>query len=344
LGNTCYMNAVLQCLVRVPEFNSYLMSKNFEGDIARRNDLGYGGRLVEEFADLTKKLHYKGNFHVPKDLRLTFAYKHSDFGTYKQQDAHDFLMFFLDGLHEDLNFARKDNKRIVHPEPPDEEFNFRSTSIDHETAAKQCWNRHISMNKSKVVDLFQGQFLSITQSTVSSTVRRNFDSFMVMSVPIPEGRKSVSLEECIHKFRETETIDDFYEPNMKKHVKANKTLIPWKLPNVLTIQISRFKTNNYGIICEKLHTKVRLPKQLKIESSIGGTTTYRLFGFVEHSGQTLNSGHYRAYANHPSIVKTWFLFDDQDVSKVTNPDYILDSRTAYIAFYTTITPPKSSVP
>lgn len=345
LGNTCYMNAVLQCLVRVPEFNSYLMGKSYCDDIASKNDLGYRGRLVSKFAELTRSLHYDGNFLVPKDVRSIFTQKYADFATYKQQDAHEFLSFFLDGLHEDLNFARRNNERITHKEPPDDEFDFHSKKVNHREASQRFWNRHTSMNQSKIVDLFQGQFISITQSKVSSTVRRNFDSFMVMSVPIPEKRSSVMLEDCIKKFRETEAIDDFYEPTMKKHVKATKNISLWKLPPVLIIQISRFKANSYGIICEKLHTKVKLPKELVIDSNMDKRQKYRLFSFVEHSGQTLNSGHYRAYANHPNAEQLWFLFDDQDVSRVSsaNVDSVLDSRTAYICFYTTLDPPKTSL-
>lgn len=30
LGNTCYMNAVLQCLIRTPYFGKYLQQENFK--------------------------------------------------------------------------------------------------------------------------------------------------------------------------------------------------------------------------------------------------------------------------------------------------------------------------
>ena len=78
------MNAVLQCLVRVPVFKSYLMSGEFEKDVVPNNKLGYRGQLITEFAKLTRDLHYTGNFIVPKDVRAVLASRHSDFGTYTQ--------------------------------------------------------------------------------------------------------------------------------------------------------------------------------------------------------------------------------------------------------------------
>jgi ubiquitin C-terminal hydrolase len=44
LGNTCYMNAVLQCLIRTPYFGRYLQQDFFEG---REKDKGEKELLLE---------------------------------------------------------------------------------------------------------------------------------------------------------------------------------------------------------------------------------------------------------------------------------------------------------
>ena len=336
LGNTCYMNAVLQCLVRVPVFRTYLMSGEFKSDVVSKNKLGYRGHLIAEFANLTRNLHFPGNFVVPKDVRSVLASRHADFGTYTQQDAQEFLMVFLDGLHEEINTARADNKPIVHEEPPDEEFDFSSKKISHEKAAGLFWNRHLNMNKGAIVELFQGQFVSITKSSKSDVMRRSFESFMCISVPIPEGQTTFcDLNSCMTAFKKSERINDWYDPSLKTLVDADRTMRIWKTPKILIVHIKRFKSNNYGIICEKLHTRINVPKQLSVlEEASNLEKDFKLFGIVDHSGKTLNSGHYVAKCNHPDQPSFWYLFDDQEVSGIKNiNEKIQNSSTAYMCFY-----------
>jgi len=51
IGNTCYMNAVLQCLLHTPCLAEYFLLGPWQSHLNRTNVLGSRGRLAETFHD-----------------------------------------------------------------------------------------------------------------------------------------------------------------------------------------------------------------------------------------------------------------------------------------------------
>ena len=144
----------------------------------------------------------------------------------RQQDAQEFLVRFLDGLHEDMNQSRATGKKIVVKEVDDEELDFKSNKINHAQASEMAWRRHLQQNQSPLINLLQGQYMTITKSDVSNTTRRVFEPFMVISLPLPDsGYNTTSIDKCIENFQEWERIDDFYDGNLKEFVKAKRRMV-----------------------------------------------------------------------------------------------------------------------
>ena len=241
LGNTCYMNAVLQCLVRLPNFSSFFLNSLWKNQISYHNSFGFMGNLVQQFSSTTKELYQPKNpgssgpcytySYNPKELRQVIARKYPDFGTSRQQDAQEFLVRFLDGLHEDMNQSRATGKKIVVAEVDDEELDFHSSKINHPQASEMAWKRHLQQNQSPLINLLQGQYMTITKSDVSNTTRRVFEPFMVISLPLPDsGYHTTSIDKCIENFQGWERIDDFYDGNLKEFVKAKRRMVlrDWK--------------------------------------------------------------------------------------------------------------------
>ena len=104
LGNSCYMNSVLQCLMATAPLIKYILNSYYVEDINKTNPLGTGGRIAEELAVLTRVAH-SGNYrHVsPVDFKRTIGRFASHFGGQQQQDSQEFLLFLLDQFHEDTN-------------------------------------------------------------------------------------------------------------------------------------------------------------------------------------------------------------------------------------------------
>lgn len=104
LGNSCYMNSVLQCLLATAPLAKYIVNSFYLDDINKTNPLGTGGRIAEELAVLTRVAH-SGNYRSvsPYEFKRTIGRFAQEFGGTKQQDSQEFLLVLLDQFHEDTN-------------------------------------------------------------------------------------------------------------------------------------------------------------------------------------------------------------------------------------------------
>ncbi|XP_037334767.2 ubiquitin carboxyl-terminal hydrolase 19 isoform X3 [Pungitius pungitius] len=184
LGNTCFMNSVIQSLSNTRELRDYFHDRAFEAEINCSNPLGTGGRLAIGFAVLLRAL-WKGTHHAfqPSKLKAIVASKASQFTGYAQHDAQEFMAFLLDGLHEDLN--RIQNKPYTETVDSDGRLD--------EVVAEEAWQRHKMRNDSFIVDLFQGQFKSKLVCPTCSKVSITFDPFLYLPVPLPQKQKVLSV-------------------------------------------------------------------------------------------------------------------------------------------------------
>ncbi|KAJ7317131.1 hypothetical protein JRQ81_003293 [Phrynocephalus forsythii] len=184
LGNTCFMNSVIQSLSNTRELRDYFHDRSFESEINYSNPLGTGGRLAIGFAVLLRAL-WKGTHHAfqPSKLKAIVASKASQFTGYAQHDAQEFMAFLLDGLHEDLN--------RIHNKPYTETVD--SDGRPDEVVAEEAWHRHKMRNDSFIVDLFQGQYKSKLVCPVCSKVSITFDPFLYLPVPLPQKQKVLTV-------------------------------------------------------------------------------------------------------------------------------------------------------
>uniref|UniRef100_A0A2P2M494 Ubiquitin carboxyl-terminal hydrolase n=4 Tax=Rhizophora mucronata TaxID=61149 RepID=A0A2P2M494_RHIMU len=175
LGNTCFMNSTIQCLVHTPKLVDYFLG-NYRGDINHENPLGMKGELALAFGDLLRKLWTPGTRTVaPRMFKLKLAHFAPQFSGYNQHDSQEFLAFLLDGLHEDLNRVKsKPYIEIKNAEDrPDKEV------------AEEYWRNHQARNDSIIVDLYQGQYRSTLVCPVCNKKSVTFDPFMYLSLPLP---------------------------------------------------------------------------------------------------------------------------------------------------------------
>eukprot|EP01119_Soliformovum_irregulare_P021714 TRINITY_DN7289_c0_g1_i3.p1 TRINITY_DN7289_c0_g1~~TRINITY_DN7289_c0_g1_i3.p1 ORF type:complete len:1084 (-),score=332.05 TRINITY_DN7289_c0_g1_i3:3-3011(-) len=185
LGNTCFMNAVLQCLSNTSPINKYMVEELFQLEINKENPLGSQGKLVTEFGKLLKLLWDGKYTHlVPRDFKKVLGTFATQFNGYQQQDSQELLAFLLDGIHEDLNRIKSSPTKAEETftsEPAQEILKEKSDS----EAAQESWENHIKRNSSLIVDLFHGLLKSKVVCGMCQKTSITFDPFMTLSLPIP---------------------------------------------------------------------------------------------------------------------------------------------------------------
>nr|XP_043625823.1 ubiquitin carboxyl-terminal hydrolase 8-like [Erigeron canadensis] len=178
LGNTCFMNSAIQCLVHTPQLVDYFLG-DFRKDLNFENPLGMNGKLALAFGDLLRQLWTPGATSVgPRVFKSRLSDFAPQFSGYNQHDSQEFLAFLLDGLHEDLN--------RVKIKPYNEIKDVDGTS-DKEVADEH-WRNHLARNDSIIVGTCQGQYRSTLICPLCTKHSVTFDPFLYLSLPLPSTK------------------------------------------------------------------------------------------------------------------------------------------------------------
>ncbi|EYC13728.1 hypothetical protein Y032_0043g891 [Ancylostoma ceylanicum] len=356
LGNTCFMNSVIQALNATDVFRGYLtqlpLLQPDDDDNDDHQPLAsprYNTRraasavntptstaststptvLAEELRKVLIRLGDMGcDQAVSPDEFFQSVWKISPrFRGYHQQDAHEFLRCTMDRLHSEL-------RRCRIPE-----------SVDQWLAA-MCGGSE-SPNGSAVTTLFEGSLQSQVVCLTCHTASNKHDPFLDLSldifVPAANGRASnVRLSECIKRFFAKEELDhceQYMCSNCKDKRPSTKQLFLRVLPNVLCLHLKRFRWSH--INRGKLDNMVDFPLNgLDITPFMAqctasrvaehsGSVTFDLTSVVVHHGSGVTSGHYTTYGQRDGH---WYHFNDASV-KACSEQTVLKQK-AYLLFYT----------
>ncbi|CCH45135.1 Ubiquitin carboxyl-terminal hydrolase [Wickerhamomyces ciferrii] len=355
IGNTCYMNSIIQCLLGTPPFLQFFLNGSYKEHVNINSKLGTKGIMAKFFAELAQAVFKQnGRVYEPKNFKIAIGSLNTSFKNNDQQDCSEFLNFVLDGLHEDLN-EEGNRPRLGDLTTEEEELRER---MPIRLASVIEWERYLKTNYSAVVALFQGQYLSQLKCLECGTTSTTYQAFSVLSLPIPQELvqsplEKISLKRCLEEFTKLEVLDgdDRWNCSKCKQLrKSTKKITITRLPSNLVIHLKRFKT---GVNLQKITTFIEYPFEMdltdywpkvvsKEESKklltfpLRGQTPpfkYNLYGVSNHSG-TLVGGHYTSYV-WKGTNKKWCYFDDTRIVQNFTKTNVINSN-AYVLFYTRV--------
>ncbi|XP_027031042.1 ubiquitin carboxyl-terminal hydrolase 2a isoform X4 [Tachysurus fulvidraco] len=324
LGNTCFMNSILQCLSNTRSLRDYCLHNSHRRDL--NNNSRTNTALMEEFAKLIQTLWTSSTSDAvsPSEFKTQIQRYAPRFVGYNQQDAQEFLRFLLDGLHNEVN------RVTVRPRANTEDFDH----LPDDEKGKKMWSKYLEREDSKIVDLFVGQLkssLTCTECGYCSTV---FDPFWDLSLPISKGYGEVSLMDCMRLFTKEDVLDGDEKPTCyrcKARRKCTKKFTIQKFPKILVLHLKRF--SEARVRSSKLSTFVNFPmKDLDLRefaSDRSSSAVYNLYAVSNHSGTTMG-GHYTAYCCNPDSGE-WYTFNDSRVTPMSSSQ--VRSSDAYVLFY-----------
>ena len=350
LGNTCFLNATLQCLAYLPPFCQTLIaiSKNKIG-----HDHNGGKRMAPQGKKITSSLcnlflqahgfnnnSSKGGPFAPKKVVSHLSnigscgsrngYK---FHLGRQEDAHEFLVHLLDAMNDG---------------------ELRAAGINQTVSG---WRDRLPVSRldetTFVHRIFGGYFRSQVRCRRCNYKSNTYDPFLDLSLEVSK-KSSTSVLKALSEFTRKETLDAANQwkcSGCKKYVCATKQLTVFRPPLTLCIQLKRFAFDNsfgFGQKFSKHHhhgyggggggskiTKpIEFPGSLRLPLSDNRSCQYTLTGVVSHVGGSSQSGHYTAYVKKPGKTGTsqWYHMDDSDVQPVSEKT-VLKQRDAYVLFY-----------
>ena len=186
LGNSCYMNSVLQCLSKTKDLTKYFLLKKYLNEINSDNYSGSKGLISKQYYNfLNHMFNGHDKYITPDELRKIFIMKTPSFNNQSQQDAHEFLLSFMDNLHEDLN--RVTIKQY-------KELNEQEKGETDEEASNRWWIYNKSREDSIIRDLFEGQYKSTIECPTCHYKSINYDNFTTLNVPIPTEKMQYKIK------------------------------------------------------------------------------------------------------------------------------------------------------
>ncbi|KAF0312373.1 Ubiquitin carboxyl-terminal hydrolase 3 [Amphibalanus amphitrite] len=340
LGNTCFMNAVLQSLNNIQEFRSYMKElpdladiikervqngrSRVPGQVTRSTRDLNGELMTEELRKVLVELSTSSSAISPEALFSVIWKVVPRFRGYQQQDAHEFLRYMLDRLHTEM-----------------------LTLLPTSSAPSQAARSSI------VTSVFGGTLQNEVTCLICRTESKKHDPFLDLSLDIPdrfasqrknkdgEQQTMCSLADCLDLFLDVEELADtelYYCNNCKQRQKSTKKFWIRRLPNVLCVHVKRFRwCNNYRT---KLDVPLAFPvraldmssyllgKVPETRRSAAGGQLYDLAAVIVHHGSGAGSGHYTAFASNAGA---WYHFNDSTVRRAEEEQ--VAKCKAYILFY-----------
>lgn len=367
MGNTCYMNSILQCINHTPLLREYILSNRYV-DTLKQNIKDAGGEgksdenvvktvfktnIIYQLHRIMKIMWSKNCLVTPASFRKLVAKKNDMFQGFRQHDSQEFMIYIIDQIHEEM--GQKAN--ILFGKENTEFKTKKSTKQMSETSnvmenqlisilAMTSWRNYIRHKYSIITELFTGMYHSTLESNTCHNKSHAFDPFMCLSASVPidtssnpyfESRKEFSLYELLDNFFSLEEMSGDNKVNCERCCRktdSTKQISIWFPPKILIIQIKRFLKNPYGYTTKKINNKVTYPIRgldlYKYTSEANKKSyKYNLFAVNIHSDfGGINSGHYYSYCKN-TFDNKWYCYNDEHIVEIKNVQH----NDAYLLFY-----------
>ncbi|XP_050375495.1 ubiquitin carboxyl-terminal hydrolase 17-like [Argentina anserina] len=297
-GNSCYANAVLQCLAFTPPLTSYLLQGLHSNSCAKKEWC-----FMCEFEMLILKAKEGKSPLSPIGILSQLRSIGSQLGNGREEDAHEFLRYAIDTMQSVCLMESGVNA---------------SRSLKEETT---------------LIGLTFGGYLR-SKIKCSRCQGKSEQQERMMDLTVEIEGDIGTLEEALRRFTGTEVLDGenkYQCSRCKSYEKAKKKLTILEAPNVLTIALKRFQSGKFG----KINKPIRFPEILDLAPYMSGTSDkspiYKLYGVVVHL-DVMNaafSGHYVCYVKN--LQNKWFKIDDSTVTAVELENVL--AKGAYMLLY-----------
>ena len=361
IGQTCYMNAAIQCFSNTDILVNYFLNPD-KFDIIENNAIAMinpnAPQLSIVFRNLIHRLwrdNPKSHFG-PYDFKKIVGEIDPLFKNFEANDAKDFVNFIIMRIHEELNFVDNSFSNKSNLPPPDQDINPYNCN-----QVFQCYLYDFQMNLNSIIsNIFYGtiqgefecqncKFQLLQMGQNYPIIKYNYQNYFFINFPLEEVRKYVASNQMLYMNYKNMGMNPDSEVNLIDCFKYNqrdefmlgycercnnndaqiisRTKL-FTIPIYLIILLNRGKGIQFNI-------KINFPEFLDSkELSMNTSDIFILYGVVKHFGDNSASGHFTAYCRSP-VDNLWYFYNDATVTPLNeNEKYrIQDYGLTYILFY-----------
>ncbi|NP_001033678.1 ubiquitin carboxyl-terminal hydrolase 14 isoform 2 [Mus musculus] len=370
LGNTCYMNATVQCIRSVPELKDAL--KRYAGALRASGEMASAQYITAALRDLFDSMD-KTSSSIPPIILLQFLHmafpqfaEKGEQGQYLQQDANECWIQMMRVLQQKLEAIEDDSGRETDSSSAPAVTPSKKKSlidqyfgVEFETTMKCTESEEEEVTKGKenqlqlscfinqeVKYLFTGLKLRLQEEITkqSPTLQRN--ALYIKSSKISRLPAYLTIQMVRFFYKEKESVN----AKVLKDVKFPLMLDVYELctPELQEKMVS-FRSKFKDLEDKKVNQQPNAndknspPKEIKYEpfsfaDDIGSNNCgyYDLQAVLTHQGRSSSSGHYVSWVRRKQ--DEWIKFDDDKVSIVTPEDILRlsgggDWHIAYVLLY-----------
>jgi len=369
LGNTCYLNACIQCVKSVNELREYLktyaLNHSDTNSVAAK--LGYLMTKLDSNSDAVIPQQFVQYF---RGAFPRFASRNEQ-GIWEQQDADEAYTEILSALRQDNTLSIDDNEEKVNVINNLFEGQFETKTICTESDDEPQLNVTEKFIKLQC-------FIDSDSRHINDGIKKGFtenvekNSNKLGRNAIWTKTKSISV---LPKYIPVQLVRFFWKQKTQKNAKIlRKIIFPIKKLDVYDFCNKDLKESieKYRKLKLEKEDKEREKKQSvessndkenkekndkndqmdvddneqKIDENDLETGYYELCGIVTHKGRSANSGHYIGYAKD-SARGIWLKFDDEDVTEIKEDDVKQlygggDHQMAFLCIFRKIEPKLTS--
>jgi ubiquitin C-terminal hydrolase len=305
IGNTCYLNVIIQLLNNIDELREISFNNNILNKIKLKKNKDK--KLTLEFFNLLKNMNIETTIIKPIPFKSRLDLTNEDFNGFSQHDCCEFLIYLLNNIHTNLS-SKVNIKYSGTPQNLRDRLYIQSL---------ENWGNHFNKEYSDIVPLLFGQN-KITMKNKKNKNTYLFECYNILSLSIVD---CLTLYDCFDKFIMKETLTD-HNDYILKYERL------WRLPKYLFIQLKRFHNNH------KLNHFISYPlNDLNLkkysDSYEKNNCLYNLIGVVHHYGN-INFGHYISFIKDEE--NKWFCCNDDNIYEITDFKKIITNDT-YLLLY-----------
>ena len=334
VGSTCFMNAILQCLIHTPELSNYFLNE-YPKDKNQLNEKNKNaqskGEISEAYYEIIKEIHIlsqkklilTNNSYSPENFKIILGKNNSEFSRYEANDSKDLILYLLQTFHEELNYF---GDQIIPSNIPKPNNSFREYTFNYFSTTYNM------TNFSKISQLFYGTYENVIKCNICQTLFYSYQKFEYISFSTYKYRKNIfdimnGFEDLI-AIQKLDGNNQYYCQKCGKLVDADMYIKIIQPPFKLILNIDYGKNKINDIYTLNFNQIIDITKYLCHD--YGKRVQYRLYAICTHIGKSGPSGHYVAYCRN-NEDGNWYKFNDSSCSKSDLKD--LNRNSPYLLFY-----------